>query len=125
MNRNRFRLVCLLCNVWSASNRVIIFSEPFYNGGQPDDDRIIVEESTIEAPYYTDGERRWRQSTIVIDGIRRTDDGIAFLHSLLYGIHSTATAWQVCTSARPRTKAGGSISPATSRWSSGRRSRTS
>jgi len=51
-------------------------NEPFYNGGQPDDDRIIVEESTIEAPYYTDGERRWRQSTIVIDGIRRTDDGL-------------------------------------------------
>ena len=110
--------------MWSASNRAILFSEPFYNGGQPDDDRIIVEESTIEAPYYTDGERRWRQSTIVIDGIRRTDDGIAFVFTL-YCMVSTVNVWQVCTSARPKTKEGGFTSPATSRWSSGRRSRTS
>ena len=52
------------------------FSEPFYTGGQPDDDRIIVQESTVHAPYYTEGESFWRKSTIIIDGVRREDDGL-------------------------------------------------
>ena len=49
---------------------------PFYVGGQPDDERIIVEETVIEAPDYTQGERKWKQSTITIDGVRRSDDGL-------------------------------------------------
>ena len=45
-------------------------------GGQPDDERIIVEETVIDAPDYTQGERKWKQSTITIDGVRRPDDGL-------------------------------------------------
>ena len=30
----------------------------------------------IEAPDYTQGERKWKQSTITIDGVKRTDDGL-------------------------------------------------
>ena len=45
-------------------------------GGQQDDERIIVKESVIDAPDYTQGERKWKQSTITIDGIKRSDDGL-------------------------------------------------
>ena len=55
---------------------IFIISEPFFAGGQPNDDRIIVEENIIEAPDYTDGERKWKESTIIIDGVKRTDDGL-------------------------------------------------
>ena len=53
-------------------------STPYYVGGQPDDDRIIVEESVTEATLsaYTEGERRWMQSTLTIDGVKRADDGL-------------------------------------------------
>jgi len=51
-------------------------NEPFFAGGQPDDDRIIVEENIISAPDYTDGERKWKESTIIIDGVKRADDGL-------------------------------------------------
>ena len=33
------------------------FSEPFIVGGQPDDDRIYVEERVERAPDYTEGEQ--------------------------------------------------------------------
>jgi len=58
--------------VWKKWSR----NEPFYTGGQPDDDRIIVEESTIHAPYYTEGESFWRKSSIIIDKVNRADDGL-------------------------------------------------
>jgi len=58
--------------VWRKWSR----NEPFFTGGQPDDERIIVEESTVHAPYYTEGESFWRKSTIIIDGVRREDDGL-------------------------------------------------
>ena len=45
-------------------------------GGQPDDERIVVEERIISAPDYTEGEREWMQSTILIEKIKRTDDGL-------------------------------------------------
>jgi len=58
--------------VWRKWSR----NEPFYTGGQPDDDRIIVEESRIHAPYYTEGESFWRKSSIIIDKVNRSDDGL-------------------------------------------------
>ena len=58
------------------SIHILISSTPYYVGGQPDDDRIIVEETVIEAPDYTQGERKWKQSTITIGGVRRADDGL-------------------------------------------------
>ena len=61
----------MLISIW-----IFHFSTPYYVGGQPDDDRIIVEETVIEAPDYTQGERKWKQSTITIGGVRRTDDGL-------------------------------------------------
>ena len=36
---------------------VNFFSEPFIVGGQPDDDRIYVEERVERAPDYTEGEQ--------------------------------------------------------------------
>ena len=33
------------------------FSEPFVVGGQPDDDRIFVQERVERAPDYTEGEQ--------------------------------------------------------------------
>ena len=35
-----------------------------------------MEENIIDAPDYTDGERKWKESTIIIDGVKRTDDGL-------------------------------------------------
>ena len=37
-------------------NLTYIFSEPFVVGGQPDDDRIFVQERVERAPDYTEGE---------------------------------------------------------------------
>ena len=53
-----------------------LFSEPYLSGGQPDDSRITIEEQTIDAPDYTEGERNWQQSTLTIDTLKRTDDGL-------------------------------------------------
>ena len=36
-----------------------MFSEPFVVGGQPDDDRIFVEERIERAPDYTEGEQEY------------------------------------------------------------------
>ena len=48
--------------------------------------RIWVEETKVESVnktsqgyttlHYTQGERKWKQSTITIDGVRRSDDGL-------------------------------------------------
>ena len=69
VNSEKPFLPLLICNNYTSS-------EPFFTGGQPDDERIIVEESTVHAPYYTEGESFWRKSTIIIDGVRREDDGL-------------------------------------------------
>jgi len=52
--------------------------DPFITGGQPNDDRIIVEEKVIQAldSAYTEGEREWMESSIIIDGVKRMDDGL-------------------------------------------------
>ena len=52
------------------------FSEPFLSGDQKDDGRLYVEEKTVEAPDYTEGERKWRQSTLLIEHAKRSDDGL-------------------------------------------------
>lgn len=62
--------------IQDAVENSILCSEPFYTGGQPDDDRIVVEESTVHAPAYTEGESFWRKSTITISKIKRPDDGL-------------------------------------------------
>lgn len=36
----------------------------------------MVEESTVHAPAYTEGETFWRKSTITISKIKRPDDGL-------------------------------------------------
>jgi len=78
VGREEARLTCLASGdplpkiVWRKWSR----NEPFYTGGQPDDDRIIVEESTVHAPYYTEGESFWRKSTITITKVKRSDDGL-------------------------------------------------
>ena len=36
----------------------------------------MVEESTVHAPAYTEGESFWRKSTITISKIKRPDDGL-------------------------------------------------
>ena len=61
--------------LWTLTTLQLL-SEPFYTGGQPDDDRIVVEESTVHAPAYTEGESFWRKSTITISKIKRPDDGL-------------------------------------------------
>ena len=35
-----------------------------------------MEESRIHAPYYTEGESFWRKSSIIIDKVNRSDDGL-------------------------------------------------
>lgn len=78
VGREEARLTCLASGdplpkiVWRKWSR----NEPFYTGGQPDDDRIVVEESTVHAPAYTEGESFWRKSTITISKIKRPDDGL-------------------------------------------------
>ena len=38
---------------------------------------MYVEEAAVEAPDYTEaGERRWQQSSLHIERVRRTDDGL-------------------------------------------------
>ena len=49
----------------------LLFSEPYLPGGQPDDSRITIEEQTVDAPDYTEGERNWQQSTLTIDTPKR------------------------------------------------------
>lgn len=58
--------------IWRKWSR----NEPFLLGSQPDDGRITVEEQTVVAPEYTEGEKSWQQSTLTIDLIKRTDDGL-------------------------------------------------
>ena len=45
-------------------------------GEQKDDVRIYVDETTIDAPDYTEGEKKWQQSTLYIEDVKRTDDGL-------------------------------------------------
>ena len=52
----------------------IFFSEPYKTGGQTDDDKIIIDEKIIEAG--DDGQAQWMESTIIIDEVRRGDDGL-------------------------------------------------
>jgi len=51
-------------------------SEPYVLGGQPDDERIIIEDQIVEAPDYTEGERKWQESWLTINNVKRTDDGL-------------------------------------------------
>jgi len=51
-------------------------SEPLIGGGTRDP-RISVNEHVVEAPSYTsNGEAEWLESTLNIDGVLRTDDGL-------------------------------------------------
>ena len=52
------------------------FSDPFVPGSQLNDKRITVIEKTIDAPDYTEGERKWQESIISIDIVTRKDDGL-------------------------------------------------
>ena len=45
-------------------------------GWHSDDSRIRVEEREVEWTNNTLGERKWKQSTITIVGVRRSDDGL-------------------------------------------------
>ena len=54
----------------------ITCSEHYISGEQKDDVRINVEEMTVDAPDYTEGERKWVQSTLYIEDAQRTDDGL-------------------------------------------------
>ena len=38
--------------------------------------RIRVGEAEVESPNNRSGERKWKQSTITIDGVKRSDDGL-------------------------------------------------
>ena len=58
----------------------LLFSDPYLPGGQPDDSRITIEEETVDAPDYTEGERNWQQSTLTIDTLKRMDDGLYECH---------------------------------------------
>jgi len=60
--------------IWRKWSR----NEHYLLGGQPDDRRIIVEERITEAfdSANTEGERYWKESSIIIDGIERSDDGL-------------------------------------------------
>lgn len=51
-------------------------NEPFIAGGQPLDDRIYVENRVERAPDYTEGEEEWRVSEIIINSVKRKDDGL-------------------------------------------------
>jgi len=51
-------------------------NEPLLMGGQPNDPRIVIRESVIAAPDYTEGEKNWMELSLVIDGILRQDDGL-------------------------------------------------
>ena len=50
-----FNSDCILESLSDGFN-FTLFSEPFLVGGQPDDDRIFVEERQERAPDYTEGE---------------------------------------------------------------------
>ena len=52
------------------------FSEHYILGEQKDDVRIYVDETTIDAPDYTEGEKKWQQSTLYIEDVKRSDDGL-------------------------------------------------
>ena len=65
-----------LNNYNHLDKKAILFSEPYLPGGQPDDSRITIEEQTVDAPDYTEGERTWQESTLTIDTLKRTDDGL-------------------------------------------------
>ena len=54
----------------------LLISGPYLLGGQPDDSRITIEEQTVDAPDYTEGEKNWQRSTLTIDTLKRTDDGL-------------------------------------------------
>ena len=54
---------------WSSSDKLV-------SGPQPGDCRILVEDMEVDAPEYTEGERVWVQSTLTIQGINRSDDGL-------------------------------------------------
>ena len=65
-------IYCVKIDILNSPN----FSEPFLSGDQKDDGRLYVEEKTVEAPDYTEGERKWRQSTLLIEHAKRSDDGL-------------------------------------------------
>ena len=45
--------------VFLQKQKTILSSEPYILGGQPDDDRIYVENRVERAPDYTEGEREY------------------------------------------------------------------
>ena len=51
-------------------------NEEYVSGPQPGDGRILVEDMEVDAPDYTEGERVWVQSTLTIQGVNRSDDGL-------------------------------------------------
>ena len=55
---------------------MIFFSSSYNVGWHSDDSRIRVEEREVESTNNTLGERKWKWSTITIDGVRRSDDGL-------------------------------------------------
>ena len=54
----------------------ICFSTPYSSGQQPDNARITVEETVIESRDNTVEEIKWVQSTLTVEGVKRTDDGL-------------------------------------------------
>jgi len=78
INHPEGRIVCKASGdplpdiIWRKWSR----NEPFIVGGQPDDDRIYVEERVERAPDYTEGEQEWKVSELIINGVQRQDDGL-------------------------------------------------
>lgn len=78
LNQPEGRIVCKASGdplpdiIWRKWSR----NEPFIVGGQPDDDRIYVENRIERAPDYTEGEQEWSVSELIINSVQRKDDGL-------------------------------------------------
>jgi len=78
INHPEGRIVCKASGdplpdiIWRKWSR----NEPYVIGGQPNDDRVFVQERTERAPDYTEGEQEWKVSELIINGVQRQDDGL-------------------------------------------------